>query len=201
MNTRYSFTLLLLLLASFLSAGAQGKEGQRTDNPWQVDLAAGLHSFYLPGQGARFDRPELITLAGFGKPLGARQQFSVSLQVGYGRNNYQGDALQLQLLGQFTPVVAGKVEAGLGLGFGYRFALYGSSTLSWRNGEWKKGSAGKGLFQVPVQFSLGYRSLFLSDYELRPYIAYQAQALLGYNPDLPLMPVSAALLGVKFQKP
>lgn len=194
---KWPYTLILIALIACFSSQAQ----ERTDQPWQLDVAAGLHSFYAPVEHLQWKRPELITTAGWGKPLGKKQTFEVTLQLGYARNNYQGDALFLQLLGKFQPTIAEKVEIGLGLGFGYRLAFYPSPAQKWTGSEWTAGSSFKGLFQVPAQISIGYRSLHLDRYEIRPYVAYQLQALLGYNPDLSPLPVSAALLGFKIQKP
>ncbi|HEY1112721.1 MAG TPA: hypothetical protein VGE66_04145 [Chitinophagaceae bacterium] len=195
MNRYHILTIILLALT--LVAEAQ----KRTDQPWQLDVAAGLHSFYAPVEHLQWRRPELVTTAGWGKPLGKKQAFEVTLQLGYARNNYQGDAVFLQLLGKFQPVIAQKVELGLGLGFGYRLALYPSTAHKWNGSEWIEGSPFKGIYQVPVQLSVGYRSIHLGQHEIRPYVAYQLQALLGYNPDLSPLPVSAALLGLKIQKP
>lgn len=194
---KHFYLLTILLLAACLFGAGQ----ERTDQPWQLDVAAGLHSFYAPVEHLEWRRPELITTAGWGKPLGKKQTFEVTLQLGYARNNYQGDALFLQLLGKVQPVIAQKVEIGLGLGFGYRLAFYPSQARKWTGSEWTKGSAFKGVYQVPVQLSAGYRSLHLDGYTIRPYVAYQLQALLGYSPDLSPLPVSAALLGLKIQKP
>lgn len=201
MKNNYCLVMItFLLLATTLVANAQDKN-LRTDQPWQLDVAAGIHSFYAPIKDLKPERPELLTSVGWGKPLGHKQQFAVTLQLGYARNNYHGDAMYLQLLGQYTPVIAGKVEAGIGLGFGYRFAFYADQTQNWNGQEWRKGSTAKGMYQVPAQLSLGYRSIKLDNYELRPYIAYQMQVLFGYNPSLSPLPASAGLLGLKIQKP
>ena len=88
------FFLIIATVVLSLVAGSQ----ERTDQPWQLDVAAGLHSFYAPVQHLQWKRPELMTMVGWGKPLGAKQSFEVTLQLGYARNNYQGDALFLQLL-------------------------------------------------------------------------------------------------------
>jgi len=199
MKTTYYLFIMLLFTMPVLTARAQEKN-KRTDQPWQLDVAAGLHSFYAPMKDLKVSRPELITSAGWGKPLGHKQNFAVTLQLGYARNNYHGDAMYMQLLGQYTPVIATKIEAGVGLGIGYRFGFYSSPSQKWNGNTWKKGSLAKGMYQVPVQLSLGYRSIQLDDYQLRPYLAYQLQALLGYNPDLSPLPVSAGLLGLKIQK-
>jgi len=200
MKIAYCVSILLaFLFSSMLPIQAQEKN-RRTDQPWQLDVAAGLHSFYAPIKDLKVQRPELLTSVGWGKPLGPKQTFAVTLQLGYARNNYQGDAMYLQLLGQYTPVIANKVEAGIGVGFGYRLGFYPSSSQKWNGQAWEKGSLAKGMYQVPVQLSIGYRSLKLDDYQLRPYLAYQLQALFGYNPDLSPLPVSAGLLGLKVQK-
>ena len=172
---------------------------QRTDQPWQVDVAAGLHAIYAPIKDLKWRRPELLTTVGVGKPLGAKQAFNVSLFLGYARNNYHGDAVYLQLLGQYTPLIAGKIEPGVGIGFGYRLALYPSQPLAWNGNQWKAGRPYKGVLQVPVQLSLGYRSIHLQSYEVRPYVAYQLQTLFKYNHDFSPLPVSAGLLGIKVQ--
>src|SRR6478609_1395923 len=132
-------TLIFLLLVANLKSNGQDKNG-RTDQPWQLDVAAGLHTFYAPIKDLKPERPELLTSVGWGKPLGHKQLFAVTLHLGYAHNNYQGDAMYLQLLGQFTPVIANKVEAGIGLGFGYRFAFYGNTPQKWNGQEWVKGS-------------------------------------------------------------
>lgn len=191
------YTLTIICLTFLLGTVAQ----KRTDQPWQLDVAAGLHSFYAPVEHLQWKRPEFIAMAGWGKPLGKKQTFEVTLHLGYARNNYQGDALFLHLLGKVQPVIARRIELGVGLGFGYRLALYPSQPQKWNGSEWTAGHGYKGMYQVPVQLSVAYRSIHLDQYEIRPYVAYQLQALLGYNPDLSPLPVSAALLGLKIQKP
>lgn len=192
--------LLITLIIVALVIPAVGYNQERTDNPWQIDLSAGLQSFYAPVQDLRWKRPELVTMAGIGKPLGVRQHFEVGLQIGYARNNFHGDALFLQLMGKYTPLIAGKVEAGIGMGIGYRLGLYPSGAMKWNGNDWVSRNSFKGMVQIPLQVSIGYRSIELDRYELRPYLAYQLQALLGYNPDLSPLPVSAAMLGLKIQK-
>ncbi|MEJ0106542.1 MAG: hypothetical protein WDO19_30130 [Bacteroidota bacterium] len=51
------------------------------------------------------------------------------------------------MIGQFTPVIADKIELGLGLGAGYRFALYPSSPLSGMGVTGKKDRHLKELFR------------------------------------------------------
>ncbi|HEY0058042.1 MAG TPA: hypothetical protein VGB56_02845 [Flavisolibacter sp.] len=188
--------LMLLLVAVILQAPAQ-----RTDNPWQLDISAGLHSFYAPVKDLKWSRPELVTQVAWAKPLGAKQVFSVGLQFGLSRNNYQGDALYLQLVGQYTPVIGDKLELGIGTGIGYRFSLYPSRSLKWDGARWTNGSTAKRLLQVPLQFTAGYRSLAINKYLLRPYAGVQLQGLFGYSPDLSFLPVTNLLMGVKIQKP
>lgn len=186
--------LIFLFLCSLLTIDAKS---QRTDQPWQLDVNAGIHSFYAPIEHLKMKRPEFVATAAVNKLLNRKQLFSVGLQVGYARNNYQGDALFVQLMGQINPVIAQKVEVGFGVGAGYRFALYPSSSSKWNGDSWIKGKSFKGMLQTPVQLSLGYRSVRLESLEFRPYVAYQLQTLFGYNPDLSPLPVSNFLLGMK----
>jgi hypothetical protein len=192
----YHYTFILLIAFFGLAKTACA---QRTDQPWQVDVAAGMHTIYAPVKDLKWRRPELLTTVGVGKPLGHKQAFNVTLFLGYARNNYMGDALYLQLLGQYTPLIAGKIEPGIGLGFGYRLALYPSQPHAWDGSQWKAGRPYKGVLQVPVQLSVGYRSIQLQSYEVRPYVAYQLQTLFNYNHDFSPLTVSAGLLGIKVQ--
>lgn len=191
---------LKLFLPGMLVSLCLNSQAQRTDQPWQVQLAAGLHSFYAPVQHLKWSRSEFTGLAALSKPLGPRQQFTVGLQVGFARNNYQGDALYLQLLGEYNPVIAGRMELGIGLGAGYRVSLYPGRPYRNENGDWHRGHSFKGMLQIPFQLSIGYRSLKLDPFQIRPYLAYQLHTLLGYSPDLSPLPVSNLLLGFKIQR-
>lgn len=165
--------------------------------PLQYDIALGLHSYYIPAMGARWNGPEPVAFAGLHQPFNQKQSLGLSLRLGYSRGKHQGDALQAQLLLGFTPVLAQHLEVGLKLGVGYQFSFYPSAPLRWDGEQWVSGKAAKGVFQAPVQFSLGYRSIHAGKIELQPYLAYQLQALFGYSPDLSPLPVSNALLGFK----
>lgn len=188
-----------LILFLIICLAGTTVRAQRTDNPWQVDIAGGIQSFYAPVRHAEFSRPELLMQAGLGKPLGPRQQFLVTLQFTYGRNNYQGDAVGLQLTGAWTPVIAKKIELNLGTGIGYRAGLYANKSMHYENGQWRAGAKAKMMWQIPLQFGIGYRSINIRQYEIRPYLSSQLQVLLGYSPDLSPLPISAALIGLRIQ--
>jgi hypothetical protein len=189
------FTLALFVFAVRpLSAKAVDDAGK-----WQYSIATGLHSFYAPVENLKWDRPESVTSIGINHMLGKREVFSLAMQFQYARNQYQGDAGSAQLLAQFLPLVLRKVEVGLGLGAGYRFAFYPSSPLKWNGTQWTPGGAYKGMLQVPVQASAGYRAIKLQKLAVIPFVACQMQALFGYNPDYAPLPDSNFMIGFKFQ--
>ena len=185
-----------LLLALFL--GAPGwLFAQQENPPLQYDVAVGLHSYYIPAMDARWNGPEPVVFAGVHQPFNQKQNLGLTLRLGYSRGQYQGDALQAQLLFGLAPVLAQHLELGFRLGVGYQFSFYPSAPIRWDEGQWVPGKAAKGVFQVPAQFSLGYRSIHVGRLEWQPYLAYQLQVLFGYSPDLSPLPVSNALLGFK----
>lgn len=189
------FMLALLLFPSIpLSAKAVDDTGR-----WQYTIATGLHSFYAPIENLKWDRPESVTAIGINRMLGKREVFSLAMQFQYARNQYQGDAGSAQLLVQFLPLVLRRMELGIGLGAGYRFAFYPSSPLKWEGTEWKEGRPYKGMLQVPVQASVGYRAINLQSLAVTPFIACQMQALFGYNPDYSPLPDSNFMFGFKFK--
>lgn len=185
-----------LLLALLL--GAPGWVLAQQDRPpLQYDLAVGLHAYYLPALGTRWNGPEPVAFAGIHQPLNRKQSLGLTLRLGYSRGQYQGDALQAQLLFGLAPVLAQHLELGFKLGVGYQFSFYPSPPSRWDEGQWVAGKTGKGVFQAPLQFSLGYRSIHAGRLELQPYLAYQLNVLFGYSPDLSPLPVSNALLGFR----
>lgn len=188
--------MLVLLLFSFRPLSAKAVDGS---GKWQYTIATGLHSFYAPIENLKWDRPESVTAIGINRMLGKREVFSLAMQFQYARNQYQGDAGSAQLMAQFLPLVLRKVEVGLGLGAGYRFAFYPSSPLKWNGTQWTTGNAYKGMLQVPVQASAGYRSIKLQNLAITPFVACQMQALFGYNPDYAPLPDSNFMIGFKFQ--
>ncbi len=181
---------LIALLGGIPPAWAQ-------ERPVQLDLAAGVHTYHLPGLGAAWQPSGYSLFAGAHQPLNRRQSLGLTLRLGYARDKRQGDALQAQLLFNFTPLIARHFEAGLALGGGYQWSFYPSRPLHWDGSEWTAGKRVKGVFQAPLQLSLGYRSIEAGRYRYTPYLAYQVQVLFGYSPDLSPLPVSHALLGVR----
>ncbi|MCB9303595.1 MAG: hypothetical protein H6566_23400 [Lewinellaceae bacterium] len=185
-------SILWLALLGPLSLTAQ-----QSMPPRQVDVAVGLHSYYIPAMGAHWNGPEPAVYAGVNQPINQKGTLGLSLRLGYSRGQYQGDALQAQLLFGVTPVIAQHLEVGVGLGIGYQFSFYPTQSFNRTEGQWVKGRRAKGVMQAPLQLSLGYRTVHFSKVGLTPYVAYQLQALFGYSPDLSPLPVSNALLGVK----
>lgn len=190
--------LFLLALLIFLYRPLAVKAADGTGK-WQYTISTGLHSFYAPIENLKWDRPESVTAIGINRMLGKREVFSLALQFQYGWNQYQGDAGSTQLLAQYLPLVLRKMEVGIGLGAGYRFAFYPSSPLKWNGTQWTTGNVYKGMLQVPVQASVGYRSISLQNLAVTPFIACQMQALFGYNPDYSPLPDSNFMIGLKFQ--
>ncbi len=186
----------LLLVATMLYL--QILKAQDGGRPLQYDIAVGAQSYHLPGFGADWQPSGTAVFAGVTQPLNDRQTLGLTLRLGYGRGRYQGDALDAQLLLNLTPVIARHLEVGLSLGAGYRWCLQPSAPLRYNEtGGWSRTGRGKGVFQAPLQLSLGYRSIRSGGYEWRPYLGYQAQVLFGYSPDLSLLPVSTPLIGIK----
>ncbi len=186
------FALLVLLLLQLSANATAGK------NSWQYTLSSGVHSFYAPIENLKWANPGLVVSGEINRLLGKKQLFSAGLQLQYGQNNYQGDAASLQLMGQFLPVVFSKMELGIGTGAGYRFSGYNSSPFKWNGSSWENAKMYKGMVQIPLQLSAGYRAINFSPLMVTPFVAYQMQALFGYNPDISPLPDSSLMFGFKF---
>ena len=191
---RYILLILLLFLFQQLNAKVNNNE-----SAWQYSFSAGTHSFYAPIENLKWDNPGFAISGGINRLLGRKQLFSTGLQLQYGQNKYQGNATNLQLLGQFLPVILKTIELGIGTGIGYRFSGYPSQPLKSNGDSWEEGKNFKGIVQIPLQLSAGYRSIQISSVSVTPFFSYQLQAMFGYNPDFDPLPDSSFMIGFKFK--
>jgi hypothetical protein len=196
LNQRQEKLLMIVFLLVLLSQFALKVNAVK--NPVQYTISSGIHSFYAPVENLKWDNPAFAVSAGINKILGEKRLFSVGFQAEFAPQTYQGNAASLQLLGQFTPVVFKNVELGIGTGAGYRFSGYPSKTLQWNENTWEEGKKFKGIVQIPVQLSAGFRSIQFSSIGVIPFVAYQMKAMFGYNPDFDPLPDSSIMFGFKF---
>ena len=188
--------LLFLLVVLLLQLTVKVKAA---DDPWQYTISSGIHSFYAPVEDLKWNNSGFAISAGVNRLFGQKQFFALGLQAQFAENKIQGNATSLQVLGQFTPVIFNRVELGIGTGAGYRFSRYPSEPLKWNGTSWEKGKSVKGIVQIPLQLSAGYRSIQIASLALTPFISYQLQAMFGYSPDLDPFPDSNLMFGFKFQ--
>ena len=199
LNQRIEFAkkrywVLLFFLSMAISASA---ETNKSRQPWQIVVSIGIHSYYAPVEDLKWGRSDFSASVGINKLLGQKQQFALGIHGQFSQYRSQGDAVGLQLLAQFTPVFFGRIELGLGTGAGYRLSFYQNSPLKWDGTDWVEGNPYEGIIQIPVQISVGYRSIRLGSCNIRPFAAYQLQALFGYSPDLSPLPDSNLMVGLK----
>lgn len=190
------FYLFVLLLFLFFQLNAKVNENKEL---WQFTISSGVHSFYAPVENLKWDNPGFAISGGINRLLGQKQLFSTGLQIQYGQNKYQGNATNLQILGQFIPVILKKIELGIGTGIGYRFSGYPSQPLKSNGDSWEDGKNFKGIVQIPLQLSAGYGSILISSVSVTPFVSYQLQAMFGYNPDFDPLPDSSFMIGFKFK--
>ena len=184
--------LLLLLLQITAKVNA-------IKNELQYTVSSGMHSIYAPVKNLKWENPAFAVSAGINRIFGEERFFSVGFQAEFAPQKYQGNATSLQLLGQFTPVIFKNMELGIGTGAGYRFSEYPSKTYKWSENTWENGKKFKGMLQIPVQLSAGFREIQFSSLGVTPFIAYQLKAMFGYNPDFDPLPDSNIMFGFKFQ--
>lgn len=188
------YWVLLFFLSTVIHVSA---ESNKSRQPWQLVVSTGIHSYYAPVENLKWGQSDFSASLGINKMFGQKQQFAVGVQGQFSQYEFQGDAIGLQLLGQFTPAIFRRIELGIGTGAGYRFSLYRSKPLKWNGADWVDGKSYKGIIQVPVQISVGYRSILFGSCNIRPFAAYQLQALFDYSPDLSPLPDSNLMVGLK----
>lgn len=191
---KLKYWVLLFFLSLTISVSAENDE---TRQPWQFVVSTGIHSYYAPVENLKWGQADFAASLGINKLFGQKQQFAVGIQSQFSQYEFQGDAVGLQLLAQFTPAIFRRIELGVGTGAGYRFSFYRSKPLKWNGPDWVEGKSYEGIIQVPVQISVGYRSIRFGSCNIRPFAAYQLQALFGYSPDLSPLPDSNLMVGLK----
>lgn len=188
------YWVLLFIISIVIPVSAENDERRQ---PWQLVVSTGIHSYYAPVENLKWSRSDFAASMGLNKLLGQKQLFAVGIQGQFSQYEFQGDAIGLQLMGQFTPTILRRIELGVGTGAGYRFSFYQSKPLKWNGTDWVEGRSYKGIIQMPVQISVGYRSIRMGSCNIRPFAAYQFQALFKYNPDLSPLPDSNLMVGLK----
>ncbi len=163
------------------------------------DLAVGGQQYYAPIKNVSVGHWQPQVMGGVNRFINTGNTMSVTLRMTYNRNKYQGDALSWQTLFQYTPIVANHLELGVGMGLGYQLAFYPSQSQKWDGTNWTEGKSVKGVWQIPLQLSLGYRGLEVTRGTFTPYIAYNTNFLFRYSPDLTPLPSAAFMMGVKFK--
>lgn len=191
---KLKYWVLLFFLSLTISVSA---ENDKTRQPWQFVVSTGIHSYYAPVENLKWGQSDFSASLGINKLFGQKQQFALGVQGQFSQYEFQGDAIGLQLLGQFTPAIFRRIELGIGTGAGYRFSFYRSKPLKWNGNDWVDGKLYKGIIQVPVQISVGYRSIRFGTCNIRPFVAYQLQALFRYSPDVSPLPDSNLMVGLK----
>ena len=189
---------LIIILSLFLTLWAPGLSAQQHTKPIGYEIAAGLQTYYAPFLKSQLKGMQPVVMAGIHHPLNSKNNIGLTLRLGYNRHLHQGDALFTQLLFNYTPVIAKKIEFGIGAGIGYQLSFYPSKPLKWNGTEWVEGKAAKAVIQVPAQVSIGYRGIETVKGRFTPYVSYQLNALFNYTPDLTPLPSSFFLLGVKY---
>lgn len=188
--------LIILVISFSLGCALTGAAQQK--KPIGFDLSAGVQTYYAPFLKADVVGLQPVVIAGVHQPLNIKNTIALSFRLGYNKHPKQGDALFTQVLFQYNPVIAKRIELGIGTGIGYQFSFYPSSPLKWNGTEWVEGKNAKGVLQLPVLASAGYRSIHTKSGNFTPYLAYQLNVLMGYTPDLSPLPSSYFLLGVKY---
>jgi hypothetical protein len=184
------FFLWAGLLTACLSAQAQnaGRLG--------FELGVGVHAFHLPGFGAKYAGPQPVVKLGVYQALNPMRSLQAGVTLGYQRNKYQGDALYAQAQFRYTPLIANAIEPGIGVGVGYQVSFTPSEALVWDGDQWTRGKGRQGMWQTPLRLSLAYRNG--PDAQWSPFVAYQANVLFGYSPDLSPLPVSSFTAGLRY---
>lgn len=189
---------LIIILSLFGVVGTYTLSAQQRAKPLGYEIAAGVQTYYAPFLKAELKGMQPVVMAGVHQPLNVKNSIGLTLRLGYNRHMQQGDALFTQLLFNYTPVVAKKIELGIGAGIGYQLSFYPSKPLKWNGNEWVEGKATKGVIQVPAQVSIGYRGIETAKGRFTPYVSYQLNALFNYTPDLTPLPSTFFLLGIKY---
>lgn len=186
------------LLLSLLVVGSISTSKAQLFPKNSLEIAAGIQSYYAPLKHFKVQNAQPVFMAGANHTLNTRQNLELGIRLGYNRNKYQGDALYLQAIMRYMPVIARHMQPMIGTGLGYQISFYPSSSLKHDGVNWVQGPKSKGVVQVPLQLGIGYRAIETKEALLTLFIAYHVNALFRYSPDLSPLTSSNFLLGLRY---
>ena len=182
-----------MLAASLLVLAVVGWGRAQSKLLYQVSL--NFPAFGMPGYRLGENFRNMGLSAGITYPLNQAETSGLRLDLGHYRTRAQGSSFYLQSQFSYHPRI-GKLEAGFDLGLGYQLNRgSGPGLVRDTEGQWQQQKNQKALFFVPAGLHLGYR---VSEH-WRPFVQYQAQALLGYNEAFPVFPIHLITVGQTFK--
>ena len=158
-------------------------------------VALNFPAFGMPGYRLGENFRNLGLSVGVTYPLNQAETTGLRFDLGHYRTRSQGSSFYLQSQFSVHPRI-GKLEVGFDVGLGYQ--LNQGAGKGWdrdEQGQWQSQTNRTALFFVPAGLHLGYRA----SERWRPFVQYQAQALLGYNEAFPVFPLHLISIGQTFK--
>lgn len=158
-------------------------------------VALHFPAFGMPGYRLGENFRNLGLSAGITYPFNPSETTGLRADLGYYRTCSQGSGFYLQSQFSVHPRI-GKLEVGFDVGLGYQLSQgSGKGWVRDEQGQWQSQTNRTAMLFVPAGLHLGYR---VSE-RWRPFVQYQAQALLGYNEAFPVFPLHLISIGQSFK--
>lgn len=198
MNTKLPIILILAATLCWhnLTAKAQDSTTGNYRN-FPVIVTLQFHSLSLPFRNLESNFSNIGIGLGTEVSLNGKHNWAQQFSLVWYRNKEAGNGLLFYTQPVWRPEIASDIYTELKIGAGYLIAQRPSESYRQLEGEWVSvGRKGKGMFTIPVGFSLGHYAHSSGTY-LSPFASYQMLLISNYNPSIPVMPATLLQIGTR----
>lgn len=196
MSTKYSIILFFSVACCMyhMPGNAQNNANDHYRN-FPVILTLQFHSLSLPFRNLESNFSNIGIGLGTEVSLNGKHNWAQQFSVVWYRNQDAGNGVVLYTQPVWRPTIASDFYTEMKFGAGYLIAQRPVESYRQVEGTWVPvGRKGKGMFTIPVGFSLGY-SARSSATCFSPFASYQLLLISNYNPSIPVMPATLIQLG------
>jgi hypothetical protein len=188
--------IILFVIACGLSTHtrAQSDTGDSYRN-FPIVVTIQFHALTLPFHDMKTNFSNVGIGIGTELSLNGKQSWVQQVNAVWYRNKSIGNGIFFYTQNAWRPTVASNVFTEVKAGAGYLYAFRPVESFKLVNGNWEPvGHRGKGLFAVPVGFSVGYNS-HSTRISFAPFVSYQFLVVSGYNKTIPIVPETLIQVG------
>jgi len=185
MKSKY---VIVGLLCGILYTGYAQNNFAKNYRDFPLIITLQFHSFSMPFKNIKSNFSNIGIGIGTEISYNKKSNWVQQFHLIWYRNKNMGNGFLGYSQATWRPSVGSSIYTELKLGVGYLLSKRPSESFKQKNGEWiSVGKKGKGMFTVPIGFSIGYQNEQEKTY-VSPFASYQFLVVTDYNKSIPIVP-------------